>query len=144
MLGAGSVFLVSALIFSLYAFVARQEVVRGRRLIFPGVRTTIDSILERTYYAVRGKIGRLYRLTIKLSWYYSIHSALRTVLTLLVKMYDRIELAFNNNRERAKQLRAEKKALSQRNHLTEIQEHKEAMALTSREKKKLKDKSLKG
>jgi hypothetical protein len=144
MLGAGSVFLISAILFLLYAFVARQELIKGHRVVLAGVRESIDSLLGNVYEGLRSRFSRLYRLTIKLSWYYSIHSALRAVLTLLVRMYDRIELAFNNNRERAKLLRAEKKALVQKNHLTEIQEHKEATALTPREKKKLKDKTLKG
>jgi hypothetical protein len=140
--GAGSLFLLSAGVFFLYAFIVRQEVVKGRRLLLSGFRDQIDVWLERGYSMVRERTGRLYRLTIKLSWYYSIHSALRTLLSLLVKMYDRIEEVFISNRERAKVLRAEKKQLRERNHLEAMIDHKEAVALTPKEKKKLRDKRL--
>jgi hypothetical protein len=89
----------------------------------------------------------LVKHTIQLSWYYSIHSALRTVLTVLVQLYDRLELVFVRNRERAKVLRAERRAHSkqgEQSHLTAIREHKTATALTPAEKKKLKAKRLRG
>ncbi len=142
MLGAGSAFIIATVTFFLYAFIARQEFINGRRIFLAGIRNRLDGVLEWGYVALRARAGRLYRLTIKLSWYYSIHSTLRTLLTFLIRVYDRIEAVFNANRERAKALRAEKKALVAKTHLTEIKEHKDAVALSPREKKKLKDKTL--
>lgn len=145
MLDAGSLFIISAGLFLVYALVVWAERRRGRRFVLSRVRDWLDSSFSAMYLAVAVYVRRVVRHTIKLSWYYSIHKALRAILTLLVALYDRLELVFLNNRERAKKLRAERRAQSdERNHLTVIGEHKASTALTSKEKKKLKDKSLAG
>lgn len=145
MLGAGSLFIIGTSLFLVYALVVSAERRRGRRFVLSRVRDWLDVSFSAIYEAVAAYVRRVVRHTIKLSWYYSIHKALRAVLTLLVAIYDRLELIFINNRERAKKLRAERRALSEeKNHLTVIGEHKASTALTSKEKKKLKDKSLAG
>jgi len=116
---------------------------RGRRIFFGSLRAFIDSLLIRATEGVRTKYRYLIRHTIQLSWYYSIHSALKTVLTLLVKAYDSLEQVFLSNRERAKVLRAERRKLTAtRTHLTDIGEHKANTALTTSQKKKLKARKL--
>lgn len=145
MLGAGSLFIIGTSLFLVYVLVVTVERRRGQRIMLSGVRGWLDASFDAVYQAVAAYVRRVVRHTIKLSWYYSIHKALRAILTLLVALYDRLELVFQNNRERAKKLRAERRALNdEKNHLTVIGEHKASTALTSKEKKKLKDKSLAG
>lgn len=143
MLSAGSVFLLSTSLFIIFAVIARGEALQGRRFFLAHVRNKADEAGERFYDWLTLLWRRLARHTIQLSWYYGIHSTLRAILTVLVKTYDRLELIFMRNRERAKRLRAERRA-DRQSHLTIIGEHKAATALSPAEKKKLKAKKLRG
>jgi hypothetical protein len=144
MVSSGAVFLVSLGVFIVYAVLARQELVRGQRLFFENARTTLDVWLQRSSHVISDRVRRIVRHTIKLSWYYSIHKALRVLLLGIVAVYDKLELLFINNRERAKVLRAGRLALGEKNHLTEISEHKASTALSPKEKKKLRARKLAG
>ncbi len=145
MFSAGPLFLISASLFVVWSFVTRQEQVRGSRLFLSGLRARCDSVFEAVYLYLRERVRRIVRHTIKLSWYYSLHSALRAILTILVKLYDSLELVFINNRENARKLRAEKRGVTGvKSHLTMISEHKAESALTPSQKKKLKAKRLAG
>jgi hypothetical protein len=144
MMSSGAVFLVSLGAFIVYAFITRQEQVLGRRFLLDTTRTTLDEWFLRFSVAMSDRVRRIVRHTIKLSWYYSIHKALRVLLLGIVALYDKLELVFINNRERAKVLRAEQRALGERNHLTEISEHKASTALSPKEKKKLRARKLAG
>ena len=81
---------------------------------------------------------------IQLSWYYTIHSFLRTVLQAIVAFYERIERTFEMNRRRTKQLHAEKTQIANGGHLAEISQHKKDTALTPAQQRRLKEKQLKG
>jgi len=146
MIGAGLVFLISLTVFLVYASLVSVEARRGQRLFLPGFRDAVDRALDKAVIYIGQKIHFVGRHIIKLSWYYSLHSALRAVLILMVKTYDRIESAFMANRERAKQIRTERRALENKtkNHLSHMADHKAAVELSPSEKKKLKDKSLIG
>lgn len=82
------------------------------------------------------------KYVIQLSWYYSIHSILRTILRVIVAFYTYFENMFEQNRDRTKQLRSEKLQLSEFNHLHQINAHKQDTALSAAEKKKLRHKKL--
>lgn len=115
----------------------------GERLVFKKVRSWLDRVLDVVVGFVVSKVHYFSQHIIKLSWYYSWHRALRAVLTILVKAYDHLELVFIENRRRARQLRAEKRNLQNADsHIKQMLEHKEATALTSGEKKKLRAKKL--
>lgn len=145
MTSPGLLFLASVAAFIGYALFVHYEARRGRRLFLNGLRGWLDQALDRVTWLVGSKLHYLGRHIIKLSWYYSIHSALRATLNLLVGAYDRLEAAFMANRERAKVIRSERRALKQvKSHLTVVAEHKASVELTPGEKKKLKDKSLAG
>jgi hypothetical protein len=145
MLSAGYLLLISLTLFLLFSGLVYAESRRGERLILARYRNKIDHLLDHVIGYFGQKIHFFFRHIVKLSWYYSIHSALRTFLTLLVRTYDRLEEAFNSNRERAKVIRAEKRALKRsKNHLTEMAEHKVKVELSPAEKKQRKDKSLRG
>lgn len=145
MISVGSLLTISASLFAVVALVTKLEQSRGQRFILSKFRDWCDRVLLVVYESVHKRSQQILRHTIKLSWYYSIHSTLKTLLNLLVKLYDRLELVFNNNRERAKVLRIEKRnALAPKNHLTVISEHKASAALTPGQKKKLRAKKLAG
>lgn len=144
MILSGYLFLLSLSLFLVVAFITRQETVRGKRFVLATFRGWCDKVLGTMCVQAERKLETMVRHTIKLSWYYSIHSTLRAVLTMLVKMYDRLERIFMSNKERAKVLRAEKRALQNPNHLTAISEHKASTALTPSQKKKLKAEKLAG
>lgn len=144
MLSAGPLFLLSTFLFVLYALITGVEQRRGGRLFLRRLRDFADTAVEATYTYFRNKIRFLVRHTITLSWYYSIHSTLKALLTLLVRAYDALESLFVRNRDRTKALRAEKRALSKENHLTAMTEHKASTALTATQKKRLRAKRLEG
>ena len=144
MITAGPLFLLSVSLLAVYSLVTSLEERRQERFIFKSLRAVLDRIVNSTYLYLHKKLHYIVRHTIKLSWYYSLHSALKATLTLLVGAYDRLESVFIQNRELARGLRAEKKALLRKeaNHLTVISEHKAAIALTTSQKKKLRAKKL--
>lgn len=145
MFSAGTLFTISASLFGVVALITRLEQTRGKRFFLGKFRDWCDRVLAMVYDSVRNRLQRMLRHTIKLSWYYSIHSMLKALLTILVRLYDRLELVFVNNRERTKVLRAEKRStLAPKNHLTMISEHKASSALTPGQKKKLRAKKLAG
>ncbi len=145
MFSAGTLLTISASLFLLVASVTHFERVSGHRFFLSEFRSWCDKTFETIYILVRDKVRRVVRHTIKLSWYYSIHSMLKAIMTILVKMYDSLELVFVNNRERTKALRAEKRSsLTPKSHLTMISEHKASSALTPGQKKKLKAQKLAG
>lgn len=143
MLSAGPLFFLSASLLVLYSLITSLEEKRQERFFLKSLRAGFDNLVGIVFLYLQKKLRYLVRHTIKLSWYYSLHSALKAVLTLLVGVYDRLEGIFIQNRERARGLRAEKKAfLKEANHLTAISEHKASMALTPGQKKKLRAKKL--
>jgi hypothetical protein len=137
MLGVGSLFILSALSFVLYAVLVTYEERSRQRLVLAQTRSFLDKTVTQVDVYIRQKVHFLIRHTIKLSWYYSIHSTLRAVMTVLVRMYDSLESLFMKNRERARTLRAERRAMTEKSHLEVIGEHKASIALTTSQKKKL-------
>jgi hypothetical protein len=142
MLGAGTLFILLTVLFVAYTSLVSTEERKGKRLFLVGVRGWLDKWLDIVIEAIFFRLKYLGRHIIKLSWYYSLHSALRTVLMMIVKVYEGLENIFNRNRERAKVLRAERKAIKSKNNLSKVVEYKAINALTSAEKKQLRAKKL--
>jgi hypothetical protein len=142
MLGAGSLFFLSSGLFMAYALLVSYEERARRRVVLARTRDLLDQTVLRVNAYLSQKIHYLIRHTIKLSWYYSIHSTLKAIMTVLVRMYDSLEALFMRNRERARTLRAERRALAQKSHLEVIGEHKASTALTASQKKKLRARKL--
>jgi hypothetical protein len=140
MLTAGSLFILSTVLFVVAASFLSIEENRGR-LFLNQVRGRLDRALDVSVQYISDKIVYLGRYILKLSWYYGIHKFLRFILTLLVKSYDLLERWFLSNRERARVIKLEKKAKST-GHLSEMAKHKEESALSPAEKKKLLTKKL--
>ncbi len=129
-------------IFSGYLYVCVKEEKRGSRLWLAGFRDVLDRWLDKLFAYLEHLVRYVIKYVITLSWYYSLHAFLMIVLRSVAKVYYMIESVVINNRDRARQLRKEKRTTI--NHLTQIAEHKEEKKLTPLEMRKRKDQALKG
>jgi hypothetical protein len=142
MLYAGYLFLVSSVLFLVGIVFVVLEKKSNRRFILSNTRDRLDSGILYIDAVIRAKYALILKRSLKLSWYYSLHTMLKAVMGLLVHSYDRLERVVIKNRARAKKVRAESRVLLQDNHLTEIEKHKQDTALTSKQKKKLRAEKL--
>lgn len=134
--------LVSFLLFVLWAGLVQYE--QKKQLRFAtDVRALCDRWFEQSVVWMKKKYISITRHRMKLSWYYSLHQILIAVLAFLGAIYAQIEAVVVANRDKAKQIRKEKKSY-QRNHLTEIAEHKATVQLTPTQQEKRKNDSLQG
>ena len=129
--------------FILYAWLCAIEAERGKRLFLTLVRLALDSALVSFGATVRRKLTYIGRYIITLSWYYSLHAFLRLVLQFLGSVYTVLEAVLHRNRDKARQIRRERKQ-AERSHLTALAEHKVETALTPHQKEKRKAKALNG
>ena len=136
-----SVFIASAILFIALALLVQIEEAKGRRLVLGGVRGYLDVSLVRLNAWRRRQWEHFVQYFVKLGWYYSMHSFLRTTLQVLVALYNYIESKFEHNRERTKHLRDEKQRKIDA-HLAAMAEHKAEVALTPREQAALRRKKL--
>ncbi|MBP6881740.1 MAG: hypothetical protein KBC35_03885 [Candidatus Pacebacteria bacterium] len=137
-------FAVSSVLLAVLVGVTQQERRRGRRFFAPGLRSWLDRVVTRSELSITRNTDHFVRYMVQLSWYYSMHKILRTVLRGLIAVYTYFEDKFERNRERAKELRAEKRQLHELNHLRQMAAHKVDTALTSTEQQKLRKDTLEG
>lgn len=143
MLSVGQLFVLSLVLFLLFAFFVRYEERKGHRVFLAKGRAWLDGVVVKVTAAVSSKLLYLGRHIIKLSWYYGIHKILKVTLTGLVKAYDYLEAIFMRNRDRARTLKVEKRTINQnQGHFEQVAEHKASTALTETQKKKLLQKKL--
>lgn len=135
-------FVTFLVLFVVMAVVVHVEEVRGRRLMLSGARGFLDRKILAVYAWFDGVWHHFMEYVVKLGWYYSIHSLLRTILRVLVSIYTHIEHIFERNREKTKRLRKERKQKIQQTHLTQIAEHKADVALTPEEQATLRQQKL--
>ena len=133
------------------SFLVGREVTRGERIILAQFRGRLDRGVERIQAGIQSVIHYLDRHVIKLSWYYSLHSFLQAALRVVVSLYDYLEGRFHSNRMRARAIRAERRAMKRGKegapvtvdpHLASIAEHKVEIALTDKQKQKLRTRKL--
>lgn len=147
MVSIGLTWLVASTVLFVLMMVAIQaEKKRGQRFLLASVRGWLDTKIAYTGRRIAELWDHFTRYIVQLGWYYGIHSFLRAVLATLVASYERVERAFESNRQRTKQLRAEKKQVTatSANHLTEMAQHKVDTALTPAQQRKLKRTQLEG
>lgn len=137
-----TLFITSASLFIGVAIVVAIEERRARRFIGGRVRVVMDQKIDYLAHQFENHWKHVSRAVVQLGWYYSIHSVLRTILTVLVSLYDRLEQLFERNRERTKQLRRDLKKQLSSTHLSHIAEHKERVTLTPEEQATLKREKL--
>jgi hypothetical protein len=137
-------FVVSILSLVVLIAVTQQERRRGRRFFAAGLRSWLDTVIFATERQITLSFNHFIRYIVQLNWYYSIHSVLRTILRGLVAVYTYFEAVFERNRQRTKELRAEKRQLSELNHLRQMANHRIDTALTPVEQQKLRKRTLEG
>ncbi len=138
------VFAVATLMYvALYVIVSR-ELVSGERLVAANFRGRLDSLLERFQKKVAELIHDFTEYVVKLGWYYSVHSFLRTVMQFLVNAYEFFEHKFEQNHSRAEVLKSRRKErqTEKSTHLAEMATHKESVALSPEQQAELRQRKL--
>jgi hypothetical protein len=138
-----SLMIVSTVFFILYARICVVETNRGKRFFASYIRRALDNALEALGRSIERKVVYVGRYIITLSWYYSLHTFLRLTLQGLAGMYYALEKILHSNRDKARQIRRERKQ-AERSHLTVLAEHKIETELTPHQKEKRKAKALAG
>ena len=133
---------VSVFVFFVLLLGVRKETLREKRFFAVGIRSWFDVKIDVAGEVIVRSWSHFVKYIVQLNWYYSIHSLLRTLLRVLVAFYTYFENIFEKNRLRTKQLRAEKRGIKRDGHLAQVAEHKEGIALTEVEKRKLKKRKL--
>lgn len=136
------VFTGSAVLFAALSLLVHIEERRGGRVLLPRVRGFFDRMLNTAYRRIGEAWDHFVEFVVKLGWYYSIHSFLRTALRLVVSIYDFLEHRFEENRVRAKMLHSKKRERTVSNQLTQVAEHKEQVALSAEQSERLKAEKL--
>jgi hypothetical protein len=142
MLSPLTVFIGSAVLFAALLIIIHIEERRGRRIVLRRMRGFADRGLTYIYEKVGATWDHFVEFVVKLGWYYSIHSFLRTLMNLLVSVYDYLEAKFENNRARATVIHTKKRERAEQTQLSQVAEHKEQVALSPEEMEKLKTDKL--
>lgn len=135
-------FVLSLSLWIVFTLVVQIEKARGKRFILKRFRHWLDFTLIEVGRRAKEAWSNFARYVVQLGWYYSIHSLLRTFLTVLLRTYEYIEARFENNRKKAKLLRAEMRSKFSDNHLGQVAEHKAKVALTPEEQVRIRHESL--
>ena len=141
---AATTWLISLVTFIVLVLLVHSEQSRGRRFVGAGWRGWLDHQVAKLGDLLLRAWEHFSKYILQLNWYYSIHSVLKGILKTLFAFYRYFENIFERNRTRTKELRAEKRQLSEYSHLQQMTEHKSETALTEAQKKKLKHKHLEG
>ena len=147
MVSLGLTWLVASVsLFTLLLVMVQAEKKRGKRLLLSSVRGWFDHFTSLWGREIVSTWQHFVKYIVQLGWYYGLHSFLQAVLKTIVRFYERVEMMFEVNRRRTRDLRAEKQQASQtsQTHLTEMAQHKVDTALTPIQQRKLKDRQLKG
>lgn len=144
MIVAATAFTISTLVLILLLALINKERRQNRRFFASNFRGWLDIKVEKVGNWFISSYDHFVKYVVQLHWYYSLHSLLKTILKFLVAFYTYFENIFENNRIKAKKLRAEKKQLGEKNHLQHMAKHKEDTSLTPAQKKKLSQKELEG
>lgn len=147
MVSLGLTWLVASVsLFTLLLVMVQAEKKRGKRLLLSSVRGRFDRVTSLWGRKIVSTWQHFVKYIVQLGWYYGLHSFLQAVLKTIVRFYERVEMMFEANRRRTRDLRAEKQQASQtsQTHLTEMAQHKVDTALTPTQQRRLKDKQLKG
>lgn len=129
---------MSVTTFVLLASLVATEERYGRRLLVSSLRNQLDIVILRTTSFMSGVWHHFVRRVVTLSWYYSLHAFLKICLRFLASLYEAVEHLFINNRNKARQLRRERR----QTHLTALQDHQTETTLSEAEKKRIKAKAL--
>ncbi len=137
-----SIFIASIVAFFASAMIVRVEERRGRRLVGDRVRFVFDALVDRVTQKTARWWHHFTQYVVKLGWYYSLHSFLRTILQVLVSVYTFIENIFESNRAKTKALRMELKKQIKQSHFSKIADHKAETTLSQEEQERIRKEKL--
>ena len=126
-----------------FSWLFSRELIAGKRFVLPTVRFALDNALLALAAALHRFFIYITKYVITLSWYYSLHAFLGVVLKFIAGIYYVIENMTHRNRDKARKIRQERKQ-SSRTHLELLVDHKDDTQLSESQKKKIKDKAMKG
>lgn len=135
-------FVTCLVLFVVMAVLVQTEQTKGRRLVLVFVRGWLDRKIVLVLKRLSDSWHHFSHYVVRLGWYYSIHSLLRTILAMLVSSYNFLEGMFENNRVKTKELRLRKKKSLQQTHFSKIADHKVETALTTEQQKALRKDKL--
>ncbi len=131
MLGTATITFITCLVlFVVVAVLVHAEQRRGKRILLAAARGWIDRKMALVYGRLLSSWHHFVHYVVRLGWYYSIHSLLRTILAMLVSAYTFLERMFEHNRVKTKELRRKKKHSIEHGHFSKIADHKAEVALT--------------
>jgi len=125
--GASTVMLV--LLTVLYV----SEDARGGRIIFPRFRRWLDKFLKYVITIVLGTILWVWDALVRLILRYGVYQMLGALVNYLINLEQRIEKTIFRQRD------ISDRTDRPRNHLDEIADHKESIALSPDEKRRMRD-----
>jgi hypothetical protein len=129
--------------FVVWTLVVSVERKKGRRIFLSRFRGWLDHITQRAFVSMSRRWRHFARYIVQLNWYYSLHAMLQAFLKVIVGIYHYFERLFEQNRKKAKRLRAEKRKLKTTpSHLEEVATHKEETALSPAARERLMKKKL--
>lgn len=125
-------------LFFLSAIIVVIEERRGHRVLARQMRDALDRGITRSTVSIGAWWHHVVHRVITLSWYYSLHAFLKVCLRFIAGIYEAVEQLFIKNRNKARQIRRERR----QSHLTTLNEHKIETTLSEAEKKRVKTKAL--
>lgn len=136
------VFIGSVASFVALSLLVQAERRREERLVLAQARGFIDGQLLRFFAWFAATWEHIVHYLVKLGWYYSLHSLIRTIMAMLVAVYDYLDKHLEMNRFRARTLKERKRTNGGSTHLQAVAEHKADVALSASEQEKLKEEKL--
>lgn len=134
MTGAFVYFACSALTLGIIAGVFRvEDAQQGRRIVLRRARAWFDGVVVSAGSKLTKFDTYLGRGITRLLLHYAAHSILHRLLALITRMEKRVEHLLRRNKQVAKDIQGTKS----KTHLDEIAEHKEEVALTDAQKRKM-------
>ena len=127
---ATTTFVTCLVLFVVVAVLVHAEQAKGKRIVLASARRWIDRKMVLVYERLLSSWHHFSHYVVRLGWYYSIHSLLRTILAMLVSAYNFLERMFEHNRVKTKELRRKKKHSIEHGHFSKIADHKADVALT--------------
>lgn len=124
---------VSVAVLAVLTFIYVVEDIKDRRIFFIGLRTRLDAFFSFVLLKLSRFISFFTHGFMRILLHYGAHTVLKRVLAGLRKLEKRVEDLVRHNRKVAKDIHAAKA----RTHLDAIAEHKEDVALTDTEKKRM-------
>lgn len=130
-----------ALLVFLYLLL-RAERIQRRRLLLPELRFKLDVILEEKLTKIQTSKQRLGYFNLRLIGHFILHQLLGVILYFIRTTESIVDKLRVRNKVAAHSAKKVIKSNVEKNHLDHITEHKETIALSDEEKKRIKNEAI--